>query len=106
MKQARDALAGHAEVRCRSDTIPASAISAIGEDADADGSEPSAEPMHRDSAARIIDLGHPLIEEDTQTDYDSGENADDHCGRWRDKSTRSCDRDKTGEHPVTRHGDI
>src|SRR5712692_10620452 len=85
IEQAGYPLASLAEIRRRADTVPAGAVGAIGKEADTDGAQPAAVPVHRDGPTGVVDLEHALIAEDPQADEDAGQNADDDRGVWRHK---------------------
>jgi hypothetical protein len=63
VEQAGDALAGVAKICGGADAVPARAVGAIGEDADADRAQPAAVAVDGDGAAGIVDFQHAVVEE-------------------------------------------
>src|ERR1700682_5153439 len=62
--------------------------------------------MNRDCAAGIVHLDHSLIKENSNADQDSRENPNDDRGSGRHEGAWGSNRDQSGKHPVTSHGDI
>src|ERR1017187_3970146 len=86
--------------------VPAGTIGAIGKTAHAHRPQPAAEAVHRNSAARMVDLSHALVEQYTHAHHDPGQHADHHRGIGRHEGARSGNRHQAGQHPVAGHGDI
>src|ERR1035438_7852504 len=84
--------------------VPAGTIGAIGKTAHAHRPQPAAEAVHRNSAARMVDLSHALVEQYTHAHHDPGQHADHHRGIGRHEGARSGNRHQAGQHPVAGHG--